>query len=177
MNVLNGLRIIIDWRDRSTISLTSARSELGEQLKGSVLPSCEQNGSTSPEMFILPPNKSESAFLGPVEQKGSLDAGAGLVVLEANGSWTAAGGEAVSFSLAANRSGSGMPGVVPNGSTGAENGSSEEKAELEVCAKKESAANGSEPLNGSPPKGSENKYRQKMHIKHLTMKIFRLFIK
>lgn len=166
--------MIIDWGDQSKVSLTSARSELGgEQLKGSVLPSFEQNGSTSPEMFILPPNRSESAFLGPVEQKGSLDAGAGLVVLEANGSWTAAGGEAVSFSLAANRSGSGMPGVVPNGSAGAENGSSEEKAELEVCAKKESAANGSEPLNGSPPKGSENKYRKKkMHIKHLTMKIF-----
>lgn len=141
--------------------LTSARSELGgEQLKGSVLPSCEQNGSTSPEMFILPPNRSESAFLVPVELKGSLDAGAGLVVLEANGSWTAAGGEAVSFSLAANRSGSGIP-VVPNGSAGAEKGSSEEKAELEVCAKKESAANGSESLNGSPPKGSDIKYRKK----------------
>lgn len=143
--------------------LTRARSEVGEeQLKGSVPPSCELNGSTSPETFTLLPNKSESAFLVPVELKGSLDAGAGLVVLEANRSWAtaAAGAKAVSFSLAANKSGSGTLGVVPNGSAATEKGSSEEKVVLEVCAKKESAANGSEPLNGSPPKGSDIKDRK-----------------
>jgi len=50
-----------------------------------------------------------------------------------------------------------MPGVVPNGSAEAVKGSSEVKAVLEGCAKKESAAKGSEPLNGSPPNGSNTK--------------------
>ncbi len=91
-----------------------------------------------------------------MELNGSLAAIAGLVGLEVKGSGPAAGGAAAaSFGLAANRSGSGMPVVVPNGSAEAEKGSSEEKGALEVCAKKESAAKGSDPLNGSPPNGSD----------------------
>lgn len=105
-----------------------------------------------------------------MEVNGSLAAKAGLVGLEVNGSVAAAAGGAVggavgaSFSFAANRSGSGMPVVVPNGSAEAEKGSSEEKGMLEVCAKKESAAKGSEPLKGSPPKGSESNRRIRMRI-------------
>ena len=68
--------------------------------------------------------------------------------LEVKGSGSSAGAAAASFGLAANRSGSGMSVVVVL------NGSSEGKGALEVCAKKESAAKGSVPLNGSPPKGS-----------------------
>lgn len=74
--------------------------------------------------------------------------------LKANRSGAAAGGAAGSFTFDANRSGSELPVGVPNGPAEAEKGSSVEKAVLEVCAKKESAANGSEPLNGSPPNGS-----------------------
>lgn len=105
-------------------------------------------------LVILPPNGSESAVLFPLELKGSLDAAAGLVDLEAKGSGPA-GTAAVSFTLAAKRSGSGTPEVVPKGSAEAEKGSSEENGVLEVCVKKVSAAKGSEPLNGSPPKGSD----------------------
>lgn len=110
--------------------------------------------------FILPPNGSEAALFFPVEVNGSLAAKAGLVGLEVKGSGPGpepgpgAGAAAESFSFAANRSGSGAPAVVPNGSAEAEKGSSEEKGALEVCAKKESAAKGSDPLNGSPPNGS-----------------------
>lgn len=102
----------------------------------------------------MPPNGSESAILFPVDLNGSLAANAGLVGLDMKGSGLAAGAAAVSFSLAANRSGSGIPAVVPNGSAEAEKGSSEEKGALEFCVKKESAAKGSDPLNGSPPNGS-----------------------
>lgn len=104
--------------------------------------------------FALPPNGSESTTLFPVELNGSLEAKGGLLGLEAKRSGPAAGTAAVSFILAANRSGSGIPVEVPNGSAAAEKGSSEEKGLLEFCVKKESAAKGSEPLNGSPPNGS-----------------------
>lgn len=90
-----------------------------------------------------------------MELNGSLAAEARLVGLEVKGSGPAAGAAAASFSLAANRSGSGAPVVVPNGSAEAAKGSSEEKGALEVCTKKESAAKGSDPLNGSPPNGSD----------------------
>lgn len=73
--------------------------------------------------FTLPPNGSESAALLPVELNGSLVVRAGLVGLEVKGSGpagAAAGAAAASFSLAANRSGSGIPAVVPNGSAEAE---------------------------------------------------------
>lgn len=70
--------------------------------------------------------------------------------LEVKGSGSSASAAVASFSLAANRSGSGASAVVPNGSAEAVKGSSEE-----VCVKKESAAKGSVPLNGSPPKGSD----------------------
>lgn len=103
----------------------------------------------------MPPNGSESAIWFPVELNGSLAARAGLVALEVKGSGSSAGAAAASFGLAANRSGSGVSVVaVLNGSAEAVKGSSEEKGGLEVCAKKESAAKGSVPLNGSPPKGS-----------------------
>lgn len=106
--------------------------------------------------FTLPPNRSESAMLFTVALNGSLAAKVRLFGLEVKGSGPAAGAAAVSFSFAANRSGSGAPVVVPNGSAEAEKGSSEEKgAPLEDCAKKESAAKGSEPLKGSPPNGSK----------------------
>lgn len=59
--------------------------------------------------------------------------------------------------FAAKRSGSGALEVVLNGSTGAEKGSSEEKGAVEDGVKKESAAKGSVPLNGSPPNGSDFK--------------------
>lgn len=134
--------------------LTTARSELGEeQVKGSFPPSWEPNGSASLVLVILPPNGSESAVLFPLELNGSSGATAGLVDLEVKGSGPA-GAAAVSFILDANRSGSGLPEVVLNGSAEAEKRSSEEKGALEVCVKKLSAAKGSEPLNGSPPKGS-----------------------
>lgn len=137
----------------------TARSETAEeQLKGSVPPSWEPNGSASPVEFTLPPNRSESATLFPEELKGSLATEVGSAGLEAKRSESAAGsavGEAaVSLGLEANRSGSGIPVVVLNGSAGAEKGSSEEKGALEVCLKKESAAKGSDPLKGSPPNGS-----------------------
>lgn len=100
-------------------------------------------------MFICPPNGSESVILFPVLINGSLFA----VDSKAKGSGAAAGGAAGSFTFDPNRSGSAAG--VPNGPAEAEKGSSVEKAVLEVCAKKESAANGSEPLNGSPPNGSD----------------------
>lgn len=78
---------------------------------------------------------------------------------EVKGSGTSSGASEGSFCLAANRSGSGMPVVVPNGSAEAEKGSSEVKWALEVCVKKESAAKGSVPLNGSPPNGSDLRKR------------------
>lgn len=53
-----------------------------------------------------------------------------------------------------NRSGSAGPGLELNGSEEA-NGSSEENTVEDDCLKKESVANGSEPLKGSPPNGSE----------------------
>lgn len=105
--------------------------------------------------LALPPNGSDSATPLPAELNGSVPAKAGLLGLEVKGSEPASGAAAVSLSLAANRSGSGMPAVVPNGSAEAEKGSSEEKGALEVCVKKESAAKGSVPLNGSPPNGSD----------------------
>lgn len=139
--------------------LTIARSELTEEeLNGSEPPSCELNGSTSPALFILLPNGSDSTALSAAELKGSLDAGGGLVVLEAKGSGAPDeddDGAGASLALAAKRSGSGIPGVVPNGSAEAEKGSFEGKVLLEGWLKKESAAKGSEPLNGSPPKGSD----------------------
>lgn len=104
--------------------------------------------------FTFPPNRSESAILFPEELNGSLAADAGLVGLEVKGSGHAAGAAAVSFGLAANRSGSGAPAVVPNGSAEAEKGSSGVKVALEGW-KKASAAKGSDPLNGSPPNGSD----------------------
>lgn len=135
-----------------------ARSELAEEeLNGSEPPSCELNGSTSPALFILLPNGSESTALSAAELKGSLDAGGGLAVLDAKGSGAPDeddDGAGASLALAAKRSGSGIPGVVPNGSAEAEKGSFEGKVLLEGWLKKESAAKGSEPLNGSPPKGS-----------------------
>lgn len=106
-------------------------------------------------VLTLPPNGSDSAMLFPVELNGSLAAKDGLGGLELKGSGPAAGAAAASFGLAANRSASGMQAVVPNGSAEAEKGSSEEKGVLEVCEKKESAAKGSVPLNGSSPNGSE----------------------
>lgn len=58
-----------------------------------------------------------------------------------------------------NRSGSAEPVFELNGSEEA-NGSSEENVVEEDCLKKESVANGSVPLKGSPPNGSgqKNKY-------------------
>lgn len=103
-------------------------------------------------MLICPPNGSESVILFPVLVNGSLSA----VDLKAKGSGAAAAaGAAGSFTFEANRSGSELLVGVPKGPAEAEKGSSVEKAALEVCAKKESAANGSEPLNGSPPNGSD----------------------
>lgn len=132
--------------------LTTARSELDEEeLKGSVPPSCVRNGSPSAAVLICPPNGSESVILFPVLVNGSLFA----VDLKAKRSGAAAGGATGSFTFDANRSGSELLVGVPNGLAEAEKGSSVEKAVLEVCAKKESAANGSEPLNGSPPNGSD----------------------
>lgn len=93
-----------------------------------------------------------------MELNGSLAANAGLVGLDVKGSGPAAAGgaaAAASFGLAANRSGSGAPVVVPNGSAEAAKGSSEEKGAALVAWKKESAAKGSEPLKGSPPNGSD----------------------
>lgn len=141
---------------------TTARSELAdEQLKGSAPPSWEPNGSASPTAFTLPPNRSGSAVLFPEELNGSLATGVTFADLEAKRSdstaGSTAGADAVSLGLDANRSGSGTPVVVPNGSAEAEKGSSEEKGALEVCLKKESAAKGSDPLNGSPPNGSDNR--------------------
>lgn len=52
-----------------------------------------------------------------------------------------------------NRSGSAEPVLELNGSEEA-NGSSEENVFEEGCLKKESVANGSVPLKGSPPNGS-----------------------
>lgn len=106
-------------------------------------------------VFAFPPKGSESATLFAAVMNGSLAAKVGLVGLEVKGSGPADGAGAASFGFAANRSGSGMPGVVPNGSAEAEKGSSEEKGALEPWAKKESAAKGSDPLNGSPPNGSD----------------------
>lgn len=107
--------------------------------------------------LTLPPNGSDSATVLPVELNGSLVVRAGLLGLEVKGSGAAAGAgaAAASVSLAANRSGSATPVVVPNGSAEAEKGSSEEKWVLGACVKKESAAKGSVPLNGSPPNGSD----------------------
>lgn len=95
-------------------------------------------------------------MLPPAELKGSLAARAGrFVALELKGS--GAGAAEASFALAANRSGSGAPAVVPKGSPEPEKGSSEVKGVAEVWVKKESAAKGSDPLNGSPPNGSGSK--------------------
>lgn len=105
--------------------------------------------------LTFPPNGSDSATSFSVELNGSLAAEGGLVGLEVKGSGPAAGAAAASFTLPANRSGSGAPVVVPNGSAEAEKGSSEIKGALEGCVKKESAAKGSVPLNGSPPNGSD----------------------
>lgn len=104
-------------------------------------------------MLNCPPKGSESVILFPVLINGSLFA----VDLKAkrSGAAAAAGGAAGSFNFDANRSGSELLVGAPNGLAEAEKGSSVEKAVLEVCAKKESAANGSEPLNGSPPNGSD----------------------
>ena len=98
-----------------------------------------------------------------MELNGSLAADAGLAGLEVKGSGPCAAAAAgvaaaavvASFGLAANRSGSGAPVVVPNGSAEAAKGSSEEKGAALETWKKESAAKGSEPLNGSPPNGSD----------------------
>lgn len=102
-------------------------------------------------MLICPPNGSESVILFTALINGSLSA----VDLKAKGSGATAGGAAASFTFDANRSGSELLAGVPNAPAEAEKGSSVEKAVLEVCAKKESAANGSEPLKGSPPNGSD----------------------
>lgn len=93
-------------------------------------------------------------MLFPLVVKGSFAAAAGLDGLEVKGSEPAVSTGAASLSLAANRSVSGPPVVVPNGSAEGIKGSSEEKGALEVCVKKLSAANGSVPLKGSPPNGS-----------------------
>lgn len=105
--------------------------------------------------FIFCPNGSESAPLPPALMNGSLAVEAGSLGRAAKGSGAAAAAAAAaSLDLAAKRSGSGAPAVVPNGSAEAEKGSCEEKGALEGCEKKESAAKGSEPLKGSPPNGS-----------------------
>lgn len=83
------------------------------------------------------------------------------------------GGAAGSLSFDVNRSGSELLVGGPNGPAEAEKGSSVEKAGLEVCAKKESAANGSEPLNGSPPNGSDETGRA-THICETTVFPFRI---
>lgn len=92
--------------------------------------------------------------------KGSLFTEEGFAGLKAKGSGAAAAaagaaGAPGSFTLDANRSGSELPAGAPNGPPDREKGSSVEKAALEVGAKKESAAKGSEPLKGSPPNGSD----------------------
>lgn len=106
-------------------------------------------------VVACPPNGSDSAILFPAFINGSLLDEVGLAALKANGSGPVAGGAAGSFTFDANRSGSELAVGGPNGPAETEKGSSVEKAVLEDCAKKESAANGSEPLNGSPPNGSE----------------------
>lgn len=91
----------------------------------------------------------------PVELNGSLGAATGSVALEVKGSGPAVGAAATSPGFVANRSGSGTPAVGPNGSAElAVNGSSGAKG-APGAWKKESAAKGSEPLNGSPPNGSD----------------------
>lgn len=107
-------------------------------------------------MFTCPPKGSESLILFPALVNGSLFTEVGFVGLKAKGS-----GAAGSFAFDANRSGSELPAGVPNGPAETEKGSSVGKAVLEVCAKKESAANGSEPLKGSPPNGSDQTERAK----------------
>lgn len=87
--------------------------------------------------------------------KGSLFTEDGFAGLKAKGSGAAAGGAPGSFTFDANRSASELPAGGPNGPPETEKGSSVEKAALEGCSKKESAANGSEPLKGSPPNGSD----------------------
>lgn len=81
--------------------------------------------------------------------------GSGAAAAAAAGAAGAAAGAPGSFTLDANRSGSELPAGAPNGPPDREKGSSVEKAALEVGAKKESAAKGSEPLKGSPPNGSD----------------------
>lgn len=103
----------------------------------------------------MPPNGSASVMLFAVELNGSFAGRTVLVGLELKGSELAAVVAATLFSLAPNRSGSAMPVVAPKGSAEAEKGSSEENGVLEDCLKNESAAKGSESLNGSPPNGSD----------------------
>ena len=82
-----------------------------------------------------------------------------LIGLDEKGSGPAAGVATVLLSFGPNRSGSGRPVPSLNGSAEAANGSSDEKPVLD-CLKKESAAKGSEPLNGSPPNGSDCRGKQ-----------------
>lgn len=73
------------------------------------------------------------------------------------------------------RSGSAEPVLELNGSEEA-NGSSEENVVEEDCLKKESVANGSVPLKGSPPNGSGQKGEHLavvwFHIKTLSMQVY-----
>ena len=118
-------------------------------------PPCELKGSASPWAAILDAKGSASDMLFALELKGSL---AVVAVAVAPLDWEpkGSGAAAVLLSWVANGSGSGAPPAPPKGST-EPNGSAEGKgaAVAGACLKKESAANGSLPLKGSPPKGSE----------------------
>lgn len=122
-------------------------------------------------VLTCPPKGSESVVLFPALINGSLFA-VDLKAKRSGAAAAAAAGAAGSLSFDANRSGSELLVGGPNGPAEAEKGSSVEKAVLEVCAKKESAANGSEPLNGSPPNGSDETERakQKQSLRELDIK-------
>lgn len=99
-----------------------------------------------------PPNGSFPApALNGSDSSGSstLEANGVLPLLELNGSAATA-----LLGWEENRFGSAEPVFELNGSEEAK-GSSEENVVEEDCLKKESVANGSEPLKGSPPNGSE----------------------
>lgn len=117
-------------------------------------PPCELKGSGSPRVAILEAKGSESDMLLTLELKGSLAVVGGVAVVVLLG-WElkGSGPAAALLSCEANGSASGAPLVPLNGSA-EPNGSAVGKDAAGFCLKKASEANGSEPLKGSPPKGS-----------------------
>lgn len=137
-------------------------SEAGSVLAKGSGPPCELKGSGSPRPAILEAKGSESGVSFALELKGSLAVagGAAVVVLlgcELKGS----GPDAVLLGCEAKGSASGAPPLPLNGSA-EPNGSTVGKGAAGFCLKKASEANGSEPLKGSPPKGSGMKYIERV---------------